>query len=488
MFVNKIHLVYFFEIYSPFQKKMFIFICQSIVAIGCLYILKEYYNLYQYKGNLNGPSFVWPIFGSVFEMILHPFEFYEKQKTYGPISWNSIVGSLFIYTRDPDLTKKVFANEEGKLRLWLHMNAEKILGKNNIAFMSGEPHKVLRRELIHLFTKKALGKYLSIQEDEIRSHMKNWQKYKPQEIRILARNLNVDTSIHVFTGTYMNENVRNQFRQDYMLMNEGLLAFPINFPGTKLYKAIEARKRIINVLIPIIQESQNRMQSYDNATCLVDEWMKIVVSKPKHERETDNDYAFHILDFLFASQDASTSSLVWVFELLSRHPDIWKTIKEEQDLLRPNDERISLELLDKMDYNNQFVKELLRYSAPAVSVPHIALEDFKLTEDYTVPKGGVVFPSILWAHSTEDGFKNCEKFDPSRWSPERREESSKYFLAFGYGSHKCLGQEYAQNHLKAFVAILVKNWNWKRILTSKSNKIDYFPTITPADGCIIQFY
>jgi hypothetical protein len=35
---------------------------------------------------------------------------------------------------------------------------------------------------------------------------------------------------------------------------------------------------------------------------------------------------------------------------------------------------------------------------------------------------------------------------------------------------------------------LVKNWNWKRILTSKSNKIDYFPTITPADGCIIQFY
>ena len=287
----------------------------------------------------------------------------------------------------------------------------------------------------------------------------------------------------------MNEETRERFRKDYILMNEGLLAFPINFPGTKLNKAIEARKRIIKVLIPIIKRCQEKMINDSIIPeCLLEEWMKIVIKKPIHERENDDDYAFHILDFLFASQDASTSSLVWVFEYLSKYCDILKLLQEEQDLLRPNNEKISLELLKKMDYTNRFVKELLELSAPAVSVPHIAIEDFQLEDHYIIPKGTILFPSILWAHTVDEGYKNWKTFDINRWELNRREESNKNFLAFGLGSHRCLGYIYAQNHLQLFTALIVKHFIWKRTHTTKSDKIDYFPTITPADGCIIQLY
>lgn len=462
-----------------------------ILVIGFLLIGKRYLDVREERKDLPGPRFVWPLVGSAFEMILHPFEFYEKQKQYGPISWNLILGQLFVYTRDPVLTKKVFANEGGNLRLWLHMNAEKILGKNNIAFMHGEAHKSLRKELIHLFTKNALSKYLSIQETEIRKHIDRWLESdivkEPKEIRSLVRDLNVDTSIHVFTGHYMNEETMDGFRRDYLAMNEGLLSFPLNLPGTRLYEAIQARKRIICVLIPIVEASQEKMRDPTSSPeCLIDEWMRIVIEKPIEERETSEDYAFHVLDFLFASQDASTSSLVWVFEFLSRNEHVWQSVRIEQDSERPNDEPLTLKMLEKMDVTNRFVKELLRLSSPAVSVPHIAIRDFQLTEDLTIKKGTVLFPSIHWAQTTEEGFKDWRSFDIDRWNQERREESNKNFLAFGYGAHKCLGQEYAQNHLKAFTSIVVRNLDWERIFSDKSHRLEYLPTIVPSDGCIVK--
>jgi cytochrome P450 len=52
-------------------------------------------------------------------------------------------------------------------------------------------------------------------------------------------------------------------------------------------------------------------------------------------------------------QDASTSSLVWVFHLLAEHPDVLARVREEQYRLRPNDEPIDFELLSNMTYTRQ---------------------------------------------------------------------------------------------------------------------------------------
>lgn len=49
-----------------------------------------------------------------------------------------------------------------------------------------------------------------------------------------------------------------------------------------------------------------------------------------------------------------------------------------------------------------------------------AIEDYKLQDDYTIPKGTIVFPS-LW-HATIAGFPKNDKFDPDRFSPERNED------------------------------------------------------------------
>ena len=80
-----------------------------------------------------------------------------------------------------------------------------------------------------------------------------------------------------------------------------------------------------------------------------------------------------MLLFLFASQDASTASLVWVLATMADRPEVLARVREEQYALRGADPVASLdgEALGAMTYTRQVVKELLRWRAPAPMVPQV---------------------------------------------------------------------------------------------------------------------
>jgi len=205
--------------------------------------------------------------------------------------------------------------------------------------------------------------------------------------------------------------------------------------------------------------------------------------------ETDEEIAYLVLDFLFASQDASTSSIVWSVQLLADHPEVLRKVREEQARVRPNNEPITAELIASMHYTHQVMKEVLRFRPPATMVPHIAIEDWKVDDEegsYVVKKGSVILPSI-WCSSFQ-GYSNPYEFDPDRFNDERMEhiKYAKSWLVFGAGPHLCLGKEYAMNHLTAFISILAAEYEWTHEHTDKSDNIIFLPTIFPEDGCVAQ--
>ena len=202
----------------------------------------------------------------------------------------------------------------------------------------------------------------------------------------------------------------------------------------------------------------------------------------------DHEIACLVLDFLFASQDASTASLVWIVTLLANnmHPEVAKKCREEQRQIRPNGEKITIDNLNQMNYALQVVKETLRFRPPATMVP-MEVQDqkgFEVNEKYTAPKGTLLIPDI-WAACFE-GFPEPEKFDPDRFSPERNEfaKHGTNWLPFGLGPHYCMGRDYAQNHLMCFLAELVSHADWERTFTPDSDKVEYGPTIFPKDSLI----
>eukprot|EP01120_Amphizonella_sp_Union-15-10_P015748 TRINITY_DN8153_c0_g1_i1.p1 TRINITY_DN8153_c0_g1~~TRINITY_DN8153_c0_g1_i1.p1 ORF type:complete len:488 (-),score=68.55 TRINITY_DN8153_c0_g1_i1:37-1500(-) len=481
---------------------MFLTAVLGLIFLLLVFILYEQVQLYRKRQGLPGPRFIFPIFGQIFSLIKDPTTFWENQEKYGRISYNSVFGKFLLFSSETQLTRKFFSNTSGDFHLYLIFNAEKILGKNNIAFLNGPHHKELRKQLLPLFTRKAMSTYIHIQEKLIREHLKQWSQLSSNgqfiELRPLVRDLNVQTSITVFVGPYTTEAIRKEFFHNYFIMNEGLLSFPLAYPGSLLSKAIQAREKVVDILQMCAVKSRERIKNGGEPECLIDYWIeeqerifkKSIESEgkiPPPLHSTPKDIANTVLDFLFASQDASTASLVWVAALLHQHPEVIVKVREEQDRLRPNDEPLNYDLLcTKMMYTRQVVKEVLRFRAPATLVPHIATKDAKIPgENFIVPKGTIVFPSVWCSHF--QGYSDPFKFDPDRFGSERGEDVkyAKHFLAFGKGSHYCLGKDYAMNHLTAFIGLLSSNYDWTRKFTESSDKIVYGPTIYPSD-CLIN--
>ncbi len=107
-----------------------------------------------------------------------------------------------------------------------------------------------------------------------------------------------------------------------------------------------------------------------------------------------------------------------------------------------------------MDNMGDFVRELLRWRPPASHVPHVALETFPMPNNFVIPKGAIVFPSLLHASSFDahqDALRPSSEFHIDR-DPASYSEA---FLTFGSGPHTCPGKHYAQQHIGVFISLLL---------------------------------
>ncbi|XP_026451035.1 cytochrome P450 710A1-like [Papaver somniferum] len=132
--------------------------------------------------------------------------------------------------------------------------------------------------------------------------------------------MNLDPSQKVFLVPYLSEKSPQEFDKDYNLFNGGLMKLPIDLPGFAFHKARFAVSRLIEALGDCVKLSKMRLVSGQGPVCLIDFWMQEIL---KEMQETGSDankmpphssnieIGGHLFDFLFAAQDASTSSLIW---------------------------------------------------------------------------------------------------------------------------------------------------------------------------------
>ena len=455
------------------------------------------------KKNLPGPAWTVPFVGGIVAMVRAPYNFWHTQMALGPISWNAIIGQYFVMVTDAEDVRRTFKSVSDRMPLILHPNAELLLGKDNIAFLNGDEHRNLKHSLLPLFTQTALSTYLAIQESHIRHMLTQWIAESKLtgptagiEMRPRIYDLNTTTSMSVFVGPYLTPELLRQLQDDYTALTTGILGFPLYMPGTKVWKGKKAADRIISELTTVAGQAKKRIMGGAEPACLVDFWMVNLVKQiaeaeasgaPAPAHSSDLEIAKVTLDFLFASQDASTSSLTFTVHLLNEHPDVQRRVREEQDRVRPDKSApITWDVLQTMTFTRQVMREVLRLRPPATIVPHIAKDSFKINDTYTAPSNSLIIPSVYSANRV--GFSNPESFDPDRWS-EARGEERKYgenFLTFGLGPHVCMGQRYAMNHIMLFISLLVGECDMIRKQTDNMHEIIYLPTIYPADGVVLE--
>ncbi|XP_058723883.1 cytochrome P450 710A11-like [Vicia villosa] len=466
-------------------------------------LLLEQISYLNKKRFIPGPSLVLPFIGNAIPLVRDPTKFWDLQSTLAKstplgFSANYLIGNFIVFIRDTELSHKVFSNvKPNAFHLVGHPFGKKLFGEHNLIYMMGQEHKNLRRRIVPNFTPKALSTYTSLQQIIILKHLKSWvEKARGNSIpiRVLARDMNLETSQTVFVGPYLGLKARERFERDYFLFNVGLMKLPFDFPGTSFRNARLAVDRLAGTLATCTAMSKAKMEKHEEPSCLIDFWMQDTIREIEESKvngvttppfSTNAEIGGYLFDFLFAAQDASTSSLLWAVTLLDSHPEVLDKVREEVARIwsPESDTLITAEQLREMKYTQAVAREVIRYRPPATLVPHIAAEDFPLTESYSIPKGAIVFPSAL--ESSFQGFTEPDRFDPDRFSDERQEDQifKRNFLAFGAGPHQCVGQRYALNHLVLFIAMFTSLIDFKRDRTDGCDEIVYVPTICPKDDC-----
>ena len=104
------------------------------------------------------------------------------------------------------------------------------------------------------------------------------------------------------------------------------------------------------------------------------------------------------------------------------------------------------------------VSEALRLYPPAWLIGRRALVDYEL-DGYTIGAGSIVIVSPYVTHHDARFYPDPFRFDPERWTPERRAQRPRYsYFPFGGGPRVCIGETFAWTEAVLVLATLARRW------------------------------
>jgi len=279
----------------------------------------------------------------------------------------------------------------------------------------GEEHARLRANVALAFSPASINRYRQLIRDTLTEQLDEWAPkgaFDFQEfassfpIRVICRIIGAPTE--VVPGIH-----------DY-LEAQGL-SFSLNpdlFPT--LAGGLADMFRLLDGLI-----ESKRARGRAGEPDLLDQLLDAV------ERGTLGDYEMrNLLIFLFAAgYDTSKNMLTFIMHEMLERPGQWQRCAED------------------FDYARKVMNETFRYHSVS-NVPRVAKEPI-VYRDVLIPAGTVLHFILPLSGRDPDAFPDPDRFDPEREREQRH-------IAFGLGSHMCLGQYLARAQIEEGVHLIAQ--------------------------------
>jgi sterol 22-desaturase len=302
----------------------------------------------------------------------------------------------------------------------------------------------------------------------------------PKPLMKTARRLNMHTSLRVFCGEHISNEAIDEINERYWDVTTALelVNFPFAVPGTKVYRAKQASRIAHQHFERAIARARKAVAAGNEPHCMIEQWIADFTAPDCKGRSdfTDVEMAQVVFTFLFASQDAMSSSLIYGFQHLADHPEVLDKLRAEQAEIRQGDytKPLTMDHLDRMPYLRAVVRESMRVKPPVTMVPYTATKAFPISDDYIVPAGSMVIPSIYPSLHDPEVFPDPDRFYPERWMDEKSlaNANPKNYLVFGAGPHRCIGEQYAVSNTALVLANAAVLMNWEHAVTPLSEEVE----------------
>nr|XP_011462520.1 PREDICTED: 3-epi-6-deoxocathasterone 23-monooxygenase [Fragaria vesca subsp. vesca] len=451
---------------------------------------KENYQDEYVKGRPQVPKgrLGWPLIGETLDFIAcgytsRPVSFMENRTSqYGKVFKTHILGTPIIVSTDAEVNKVVLQNHGNTFIPAYPKSIKELLGKNSILQINGSLHKRVHG-LIGGFLKSPQFKARITRdiENSVKLNLAGWtdHMHHPIYIQDETQKITFEVLVRVLMSIGPGEEL-NVLKREFEEFIKGLICLPIKLPGTRLYKSLKARERLLKMVGKIVEEKRKAMEKSSTIPVCVDAMDALLRDSCDSDdaQRLPLDYVTgNIIEMMIPGEETVPMAMTLAVKFLSDSPLALDKLREENMELKKqkNDSSENYSWTDYMSlpFTQNVISETLRMANIINAIWRKALRDVEI-KGYLIPKGWCVLASFSSVHMDEENYEHPYQFDPWRW--EKGEAALNYstsFTPFGGGQRLCPGLELSRLELSIFLHHLVTSYKW----VAEKDDIVHFPTV-----------
>ncbi|KAG8373236.1 hypothetical protein BUALT_Bualt11G0002700 [Buddleja alternifolia] len=426
----------------------------------------------------------WPLIGETLEFIASaytskPVTFMDTRKSlYGNVFKTHILGKAIIVSTDPDVNKFILQNHGNVFIPCYPKTITELLGKSSILQMNGSLHKKMHA-LIGGYLKSPQFKARITQDIEnvVRLSLSSWTNkkhyiYLQDETKKITFEILVRVLLSISPGEEM-----NLLKIEFEEFIKGLICLPIKLPGTRLYKSLKAKERLLKMVKRVIEERQialKKIQEKGFPDDVIDVLLRDIGGSD--EMQPLDFISGNIIEMMIPGEETVPTAMTLAVKFLTDNPvALAHLVEENMELKKRKDhsnEEYSWTDYMSLPFTQNVINETLRLANIINAVWRKALKDVKI-KGYLIPKGWCVLASLSSVHMDEMNYENPYEFDPWRWKQTGAGVSTNIFTPFGGGQRLCPGLELSRLEISIFLHHLVTTYRWG----AEKDDIIYFPTV-----------
>lgn len=333
---------------------------------------------------------------------------------------------IVVFSRPEDI-KEVFAGDPEEFHAGEGNGILKpVMGQHSLLLTDGAEHMRARKLLMPAFNGASLRSYQAIVESIARREIDTWHDGQTLVTldRMNATTLEVILQV-VFGVTDESRLARMRPLVNTMVNIDAKMLIAWSYP--KLFALppwksyFNNQKKIDALLYAEIAERRNAADLEERDDVL--SRLLKVGADDEHEPLTDAELRDQLVTLMLAGHETTASALSWTLHELGRNTDVLHAALKAAD-----------------DGDDAFLEACLKEAMrlhPVIDFVVRALQSPQVVGGWSLPRGTVVAPAIMLAHSRPENFTDAETYRPRRFLDEHIAPNT--WIPFGGGVRRCIG-------------------------------------------------
>jgi cytochrome P450 len=403
---------------------------------------------------------------------------YER---YGPVFSIRILHSPVVFMLGPEANHFLTVSNAAKFR-WRDGSMGDLIPLlgDGLLTIDGPYHHVSRRAMLPSFHRERIAGSADTMVEETSHALHSWRVGETLDLYHWTRALALRIAMRALLGFDPDRgedlHAADEFEEALAFFGTDYLLQTLRGPFSPFSRMLKHRER----LDALIYEEIARRRSSDERG---DDLMSVLLDATDDAGEplSDREVRDHLITLAFAGHDTTTSTVAFLFYELLQAPEALARVTEELDRELAGRPPTAEQLVGGLPELEAVMDETLRMYPPAWVGPRRAVESFEFAGT-AVPSGALVNYCSWASHRLPEVFPDPDRFDPTRFTPERKAALAKgAYVPFGGGSRTCIGMRFGQLEIKTIAALVLQRYRLE-LPADYELRVRMMPTLSPKRG------